>query len=306
MAGLFADPNARYPFLQLADRQAAPLAEFNASWWRAVWSGEVTADTLSPLRQGAARDFKLAHERAAVPRRSRSRIAVRVPRYRRSAFADPWTGVWHLTPQPSDESDALIAQEDARERGRLLIDRYGVVCRELANREGGRLRWPEVFRALRVMELAGEVVAGYFFEGLSGPQFAAPAAVSGLQGSSPAAGSFWMNALDPASPCGLGLDWPELPQRRAANYLAFVDGALALVVEKGGKRLNFLLPVNHLGLGDAVMPMAYLLARDRRLALEQINGLPAADSPYLPALERLGTLVSDHRSTWLENATLPH
>jgi ATP-dependent helicase Lhr and Lhr-like helicase len=143
-----------------------------------------------------------------------------------------------------------------------------------------------------------------FFEGLSGPQFAAPSVVTALQAAGRCSGTFWMNALDPASPCGLGLDWPELPQRRAANYLAFVDGSLTLVIENAGKRLNFLVPPEDGRVSRALPPMAFLLGRERRLILETINGLPAADSPYLGALRPLGRLSSDHRSTWLEKATL--
>ena len=303
VAELFVDPGARYGFLQLADRQPAPLTEFNERWWQAVWRGEVAADSLTPLRQGVARDFRLA----SVPvsrrpaHRARGRSAVRAPRF--GPYGDPWAGTWLLLPRPDDEPDPLVAQEDARERARMLIDRYGVVCRELANREGGRLRWQALFRALRLMELSGEVVAGYFFESLSGPQFAAPAALPALQDPAPPP-SFWMSALDPAAPCGLGLDWPDLPQRRAGNYLAFVQGSLALVVENLGKRLNFLLPPDHPLLADALGPLAFLLARERRLTLELINGAAAAGSPYLPALQPLGKLSNDHRSTYLETTTL--
>src|SRR5690606_1896765 len=101
------------------------------------------------------------------------------------------------------------------------------------------LRWAALFRALRLMELAGEVVAGYFFTGLSGPQFVPPGALGLIQSERPAPRDFWCNALDPVSPCGLGLEWPELPQRRPQNYLAFHHGLLALVIENLGKRLTF-------------------------------------------------------------------
>jgi ATP-dependent helicase Lhr and Lhr-like helicase len=308
VAALFADPDARYPFLQLADRQSAPLGEFSEHWWSAVWRGEVRADTLTPLRQGVARDFKLPLDTASRRPAQRGRpsgraLAARAPRFRRSAYADPWSGNWQLISRGMGETDALTALEDARERARLLIDRYGFVCRELANREGGRLRWSELFRALRVMELGGEVVAGLFFEGLSGPQFAAPTAVAALLAAEPPAGTFWVSALDAVSPCGLGLDWPELPQRRPGNYLAFLEGRLALVIENGGKRLTFFVPAEHPRLAETLEPLAYLLDRERRLGLEWINCGAAAGSPYLPALERLGRLVSDHRSTYLEPAT---
>jgi hypothetical protein len=131
-----------------------------------------------------------------------------------------------------------------------------------------------------------------------------PSALTTLEGDPGAPADFWCNALDPASPCGLGLDWPELPQRRPRNYLAFHAGRLAAVVENGGKRLTFHLAPDHPCLGAALAPLAGLLARQRRLTLEEINGAPPAGSPYLPALEVLGRVVSDHRATYLETSTL--
>ena len=80
-----------------------------------------------------------------------------------------------------DDDDPLTALETAKDRVRILLDRYGVISREIANREGGVFRWAALFRALRIMELSGEIVSGLFFNGLSGPQFAAPAAVRQLE-----------------------------------------------------------------------------------------------------------------------------
>ena len=182
----------------------------------------------------------------------------------------------------------------------MLVDRYGLACRELANREGGALRWSSLFRALRLMELAGEVVAGYFFTGLSGPQFVPPSALMLMQSERPGPEDFWCNALDPISPCGLGLDWPELPQRRPNNHLAFHQGVLALVIENQGKRLTFHLPPEHCERRGVLAPLAFLLARQRRVTIESVNGVSARESAYLPALETVGRLVSDHRDSYLE------
>ncbi|MEQ8859411.1 MAG: DEAD/DEAH box helicase [Pseudomonadales bacterium] len=301
--GLFADPGARYGFLQLADRQHEPLAAFNERWWQAVWAGAVSADTLTPLRQGLTRDFALAAERPRsgagdADSRLRAGRRRRAPRYRRSAFADPWAGTWYLLPRPEVDPEALLALEDAKDRARLLLDRYGFACRELANREGDSLRWSALFRSLRIMELAGEVVTGHFFDGLSGPQFALPAAVSALQ-SPIAPGTFWCSAVDPVSPCGLGLDWPALPQRRPQHALAFRNGDLALVVENQGKRLTFHVAADEVD--EALLaPLRRLLARRGRLLLEDINGKPPRSSPYLATLETLGRVVSDHRASYLE------
>ena len=60
LAQLFADPAARYGFTQLADASEVSLEQFNEIWWQAVWNGEISADSLAPLRQGLQRKFGLA------------------------------------------------------------------------------------------------------------------------------------------------------------------------------------------------------------------------------------------------------
>jgi ATP-dependent Lhr-like helicase len=310
---LFTDETARYGFLQLADRQTEPLTRFNEQWWAAVWRGEISADSLTPLRQALTGKFRLgaleAHSAGATRRaRPGRRGPGRGTHHPGSRAGIGWPGNWMLSPQP-DAGDPLSDLEDARDRARMLLDRYGVVCRELANREGGPFRWRQVFRALRIMELAGEVVAGLFFEALSGPQFALPDAVRRL--SQPgfrerslrdtSAGCFWMSALDPASPCGLGLPAPPgLPPRREGNYLSFHGADLALVVESHGKRLDFRVPAEHPELGEIVAPVRHLLSHRRRVTITSINGDQPAHSPYRPALEDIGRFVTDHRHATLE------
>ena len=292
----FSDPSARYPFAQLADAQSAPLDEFAAAFWEAVWQGWLTADTLRPLRQGIERGFAL---RPIVPDRTAMRRA------RRGALrGEPrgFAGNWQLINRESVESDPLTTLEEDKERARLLLDRYGVLTRELANREGGNLRWAKLFRALAMMELAGEIVSGYFFEGLSGPQFITPAALQVFNRLADApAMTFWLNASDPASPCGLGLADAELPQRRPQNYLSYLDDELALIVENGGSRLTFLLPDDHPRLVETLGPLTHLVARERRIVVQTINDADARTSRYLTPIGTILKGVKDHKQITLES-----
>jgi ATP-dependent Lhr-like helicase len=292
----FADPVARYGFAQLAEAQAASLDEFSKSFWEAVWQGWLTADTLRPLRQGIERGFELkplAADRTSM-RRARRGALRGEPR--------GFSGNWQLINAPASETDPLTALEEDKERARLLLDRYGVLTREIANREGGRLRWARLFRALAMMELAGEIVSGYFFEGLSGPQFITPAALQSfnrLDQASPM--TFWLNASDPASPSGLGLGDPALPQRRPQNYLSYLDDELALVVENGGSRLTFLLPHDHPRLTEVLGPLQHLVVRERRVAVQTINDADARTSPYLTPIGTILKGVKDHKQITLES-----
>jgi ATP-dependent Lhr-like helicase len=290
----FPDPGARYGFEQLADNQPRPLDEFADAFWTAVWDGVLSADTVTPLRQGLARGFALTPT-------SPSQASFR--RARRGAFRrEPrgFAGNWRLTQFSPPADDPLTALEEDKDRARMLLDRYGFLCRELANREGGRLRWARLFRALCMMELAGEILSGYFYEQLTGPQFMTPAALQAF--SRPAIPlTFWLAATDPASPCGLGLADPNLPQRRPQNYLSYVDGELALVIENTGRRLNFLLPADDPRLPEAMTPLTVLVGRERRLAVATINGTDARHSPYLTPIGRILKGVKDHKQIYLES-----
>ena len=265
---------------------------FNTVFWDAVWAGRVAADDPRPLRTGLERRFRLLANAAPGDRR-------RV-RARARQAATGWPGNWFLTRPVDAPQDALSRMEAAKDRCRVLLDRYGIVSRELANREGGEFRWAAVFPALRIMELAGEVVAGLFFEDLSGPQFALPIALRQLERLDTARSTFSVSAVDPIAPTGLGLDWDALPQRRVANHLGFHAGALALVAENGGKRLHVILEPDDAALDVLIGQLAQAVRRDRRWAIETVNDRPAQESPYLPALERNLTLVRDHRGVYVE------
>ena len=200
--------------------------------------------------------------------------------------------------QSSDIDSPLRDFEDAKMRVRILLDRYGFVNRELVTREGQS--WGTCFRALRVMELAGEVSGGLFFQGLSGPQFALPSTLHRLREPMPSTAVWWVNATDCASPCGLGLDWPELPQRRASNYLAFIGEDLAVVVENGGKSLRFLISPDHPATDEALAVLVHIARWRRRIEVHSINDADAIDSPWLLPLDRVLRVQADHKRVELE------
>lgn len=288
LANLFTDPSARYSFGQLADRSGLSLEAFNEQWWRSVWGGEIASDNLAPLRQGEERGYALT---LATPKRKSSGR----PGRRRGTLPPGWTGNWSVRTPTEADLDPLTELEDAKDRARMLLDRYGLICREIANREGGLLRWRQLFRALRLMELAGEVTAGYFFNSLSGPQFAGPGALRRLQQGWHPPNDFWVNAIDPASPCGLIPGSADLPARRPSNYLAFHEGALALVIERSGRRLHFHREPEDACMDSVCRPLTHLVRLRRRVEVERINDAPARFSPYLEPLGRLFNAVNDHK-----------
>ena len=294
----FVDPAASYTFQQVADSLNLGMAELNEQWWPAVWQGQLISQDLMPLAQAAQRKYSMQDLGARVS--SRRRLA-RSPR--------SWAGYWQLVPQADDE-DALTRLENDKERVRLLLDRYGFVNRDIVNREqwrtsNGSWRWRDAFRALRIMELSGEVLTGSFFNQLATPQFISPRAFNALQNNSQRCTSFWINACDPVSPCGLNSEvraaWTDLPQRRPGNYLSFFDGKLALIIENQGQSLTYLVPADHPQLSEIQAPLEHLVEQRRvHVQISQINGTEARTSAYLAGLNLQFNLTRDHKQVTLQ------
>ena len=301
-ADLFKDPRARYTFLQLFDESELDAETFNAAFWDAVWAGRLAADGFAALDAARVRRYRLFESRG--DRRTTTRNPTRRARARARGVSMGWPGTWYRVEACDNDAEGIEKLEASKERCRLLLDRYGVLTREHANREGGPFRWSAVFPALRLMELGGEVVAGLFFEDLSGPQFALPEAVRRLERLKQSAATFWINAIDPVAPSGLGLTLPNLPHRRIANHLGYFEGSLAVVSENFGRRLTFLLGPDDPGLDFLLPQLATLCRRRRRLDTQTINGEPARRSPYLPALARYLAAVTDHKGVYFENLEL--
>ncbi len=76
-----------------------------------------------------------------------------------------------------------------------------MVFRELATRERWRVPWRLLLRRLRIMEARGQVRGGRFVSGLTGEQFALPAALDALrrQRKSKAVAALTPGADDPAN-----------------------------------------------------------------------------------------------------------
>ncbi|NMC48785.1 MAG: ATP-dependent helicase, partial [Desulfovibrio sp.] len=325
---LFPDPLAAYDFSAILRRTGLRPGEAMQRLWAAVWQGGATNESFEALRQGLATNFRLPElgggpveglagpgGRAALPRSGRTRVG----RGRLAAWrsAMPQVGLWRRVepaPRPGDE---LEEHERDRERARLLLDRYGVVFRELLVRESDQFSWGGVFRALRLLELSGEVVSGRFFDGPEGIQFASRRGVAVFRrlfggrepgapvGGAPAGDMVWMSALDPAAPLASGLalpgrDVPRRPPRRAGGtHLVFRGGELVFVSEGYGRDLFIGPEPEEEGIGHVFAPLSHLLSRRvrplRRLAVAGVNGRPAATSPYLPALARVFQVTADHK-----------
>ncbi len=96
------------------------------------------------------------------------------------------TGRWSLLLNTLEEetgSDSHPEQELQRldSIARALLDRWGIVFRKVLLRESLPLRWGDLLRRYRRLELRGEIRGGRFVDGFDGEQFALSEAVTALR-----------------------------------------------------------------------------------------------------------------------------
>lgn len=223
--------------------------------------------------------------------------------FRRWERSRPGAGTWQALHGRAERSP-LARAELEKERARLVLARYGVVFRERLEHELPLLRWSKIFRALRLLELSGEIVSGHFFTGIAGLQFATHEAIRKLAAALPGDRIYFVNACDPASLCGLGLDGTALlPRRVPGNWMVYRGSTLVLVLQKGGKELTVLVPPADAVLEPALGIYRFLLGREfaplSSLSVETINDASTLASPYAEALRQVG-FTNDYRgmSLW--------
>ncbi len=261
-------------------------AELTRALWERVWAGQLCHQGFASLRKGVETKFEPV-ELKRQPRRGRTS-------FNRWATSRPFQGSWQPLPAPvpDEEADALETIERCKDRVRLLLERYGLLFRQLLARELPALRWGALFRALRLMELSGEVLGGWFFRDLPGPQFVSHQALRTLRRPLPEDAVYWVNATDPASCCGLGLPELPLPKRLASSWLVYRGSTLALAAHAQGRDLFFHLPPDHPDLPRCLRLFKALLDRRfrplSRVEVRTIDERPALDSPYRQALHDFG------------------
>ncbi len=303
-ADLFPDPSGRYDFSALLRSSGTSEAELAGRLWEEVWQGKVTNDNFISLRRAVMNRFRFSEGAERRERKTRRR-----PGRRESSKEKKgprlFVGNWYVVPAPEPTEDILEKEELRKDRVRLLLDRYGILFRELLQREFPSMRWSHIFRALRIMELSGEVMSGIFFHGIPGPQFISHRAFRKLQQRLPEDVIYWVNATDPASVCGLSIDALRgaVPPRLTGNHLVYRGNKLVLISKRNGKDLLFLVPPDDPDLPGYMISLRHLLMRKfqplKRIDIETINDEKSIDSPYLSALRTSFDVTVDYRTVTL-------
>lgn len=208
------------------DETAAALREL-------ARAGMISNDRLAALRHVLATIPAEAAHAAALPRKRMH------AGWWKSAAAGAG-GRWFVLPPADTPREPLALAELAAERVTRLLRRHGFACRELLDPpvDGP---WRANYDVLTRMEWAGSVRRGYFVEGITGSQFAAPGVELTASGST---GLQWLALLDPANLYArLEPAWrtlgsaPARVPRVPGSWLALLDGRPVLAATTWGERL---------------------------------------------------------------------
>ena len=299
------DSAGRFDFSELCHIAEMGPVEASQQLWEGVWRGIYSNDSFAAVRQGLATGFKPPQTTAPLRSGTRSRRGAARSAFSRWKAAMPRAGNWFKINYPELDDDLLSRQELQKDRIRLLLNRYGLLFRELLFRELPMFRWAALLRTLRLMDLSGEIHSGCFFQGIAGLQFIAPEYLSLLQRDTNKRPIYWLNAIDPASLCGLGLQeipYPQ-PRRIASNHLVYRGAELIVTSQRKGRKLHFTISPDDPDLSVSLGFLHHLLNRRfqprRHVTVETINDRSATESPYLPAFMEAFDVVRDPQSITL-------
>src|SRR5262250_2695192 len=278
----------------LARATGLPAPEVLTALWELFWAGMVTPDTFSAIVAGMTPPRR-APEGGRDRRRRRGQARGVLPRL-------PVIGRWSVL----GDDERLSPEEREEARAQLLLARYGVVARELAQGD-----WATMRHTLLRMEYGGEVVRGYFVAGLSGEQYALADALTDLDAPSRRAEPHVLvNMIDPANLWGRifalsrrdgsRVAAPRLPQ----NWLVFRQGRPRLLAEGYGRDLTPLAGWEDVDLPGVIAALQSLMERPilqrpvRRLEITNWNGGPVRGSAVFDAFVGAGFSADQGRLSW--------
>ena len=179
-------------------------SEIETGLWELVAAGLVTADGFDNLRAliDPKRRAGQGSGRSARPRHSSGR----------------WALLYGVEGVEHDKSIEATC--------RMLLERYGIVFRELITRETILPRWRELLMCFRRLEDRGEVRGGRFVDGFLGEQFALPVAVESARAArdrAPDDQVITLSAADPLNLVGIIVPGERVPAI-SGRFVSFRNG----------------------------------------------------------------------------------
>ena len=191
---------------EIAGRVRRLRVEVEEALCELVSGGLVTGDGFAGLRS-------LLHSE----KRKRLR-----PGRQRPLLAPIGTGRWALlVAPPAPPPDELLEA-----RARQFARRYGIVFRDLLQREPGAPAWRDLLRVYRRLEMRGELRGGRIVSGFVGEQFALPEALDALRAvrrDSPGGQVIRLSACDPLNLTGIITPGARVPAM-LGQWVTYRDG----------------------------------------------------------------------------------
>ncbi|PWT91818.1 MAG: DEAD/DEAH box helicase [Acidobacteria bacterium] len=251
--------------------------ELIAALWDLVWAGEITNDTLIPLRA-------LLHSKRTKKKRAAGAVPGRV------SIPPEASGRWSLIRN-------IISGANTTERLHAvswqLLERLGVVSREAMAAERVQGGFSAIYPVFKALEETGKIRRGYFIAGRGAAQFALPGALERLRAFRDPKESPVIQVLastDPANPFGASLKWPQREDNLAAgrvtgSQVILVDGELAAYWSRTGRSiLTYGFPE------QVARALAELVDSGKRKAifLNEVDGRLPEESIMAGALKKEG------------------
>jgi ATP-dependent Lhr-like helicase len=206
------------------------MTDLHNALWELVAAGLVTADGYDSLRSLIDPRRKSTSSTPFRMRGSSQRARNTAGRW--SLFAPPPAAQSYvILSEAKDLQSAAITEAKQREQeiesaALVLLWRYGIVFRDLVQRETTMPRWRELLGMLRRLEARGIVRGGRFVSGFQGEQFALPQAVESLRESrkqQQATATVTIAAADPANLVGIIVPG-DRPAATAGRTVRFAGG----------------------------------------------------------------------------------
>jgi ATP-dependent Lhr-like helicase len=209
-------------------------SEVEDGLWELVAAGLVTADGFDNLRAliDPRRRRAEASDRNRRPRHVGGRWSLLRPSVGQAQIGRQ-VGTDSRWPSASAPEPSHAAQGTER-IARQLLQRYGVVFRDLLARESIVSSWRDLLICYRRLELTGELRGGRFVSGFTGEQFALPEALESLRAlkkrpSTATQQEIKISAADPLNLAGVILPGPRIAAV-PSNFVVFRDGIVVRTV----------------------------------------------------------------------------
>ena len=184
-----------------------------------IKAGLLKTQTEDLLWELAARGLLTADGFASLRKRISKKNTSRSRRGQRNSSP---TGRWNLFPGVLGEE---VPNNRRQQWVELLLHRYGILFRDLLERENCAPSWGLLVPVLRRMEARGEIRGGRFVKGVGGEQYALPGAVEKLRKFKDRNEQHYsfIPAIEPANLVGIINDYSKVPARRG-NNLCYLNG----------------------------------------------------------------------------------